>query len=66
MYALECPWDKSIKLNIFKGTFYKIDVSLPTSSYQVLCKVTNIRDGNWVFDDQTNLLYNDIVAIRIK
>lgn len=61
---LICPFNSDIRVCRSNGTFFKgmwcgVD-------YVVVGKLTNLKDESWEFDDQTNLISNEIFALRIK
>jgi len=60
---LVCPFDNSIYLSPH-GTFSRGNIYQP--DYEVITKITNIKDGNWVYDDATGLMYNGLIALKVK
>ena len=61
---LMCPFDADIRLCLDSGTFFKGALYCP--DYEVVVKITNIKDGRWEYDDQTGLISNGLVAVRVK
>ena len=59
-----CPYDPSIRVHRRNGTFFMGTYNGP--DYEVIGKITNIKAGNWKFDDITHLISNDLFALRTQ
>lgn len=63
-YFQLCPYDPSIRVHRRNGTFFKGSYNGP--DYEVIGKITNIKAGNWKFDDIAHLIFNGIFALRTQ
>lgn len=62
---LICPYNVDIRICVRTGTIFTGTPYSSGQNYIVLGKISNLKYVTWEFDDQTNLLYNQVFAMKI-